>query len=82
MKDMNMGEYIKAVYNLPTELQNELFESLKDALTDEEIATIKQVVAYYDMFTNPTKYKAMRSAICEELFGMTVPFSVKTQFEL
>jgi hypothetical protein len=34
------------------------------------------------MLTNPAKYKTMRTALCEEMFGMPVPMSLKVTSEL
>lgn len=77
--NLNPTEFIRTIINLPLEKQNEFFESLKDILTEEERETVMKMVALTDMLTNNAKYKAMRSAVCEELFGMEVPYSVKTR---
>ena len=79
--NLNPTEFIRTVINLPLEKQNEFFENLKGILTEEERTTVMRMVALTDLLTNTAKYKAMRSAICEELFGMEVPYSVKTMNE-
>lgn len=80
--NMNPTEFIRAIINLPGDVQNEFFESLKGILTEEERETVMKMVALTDMLTNPTKYKTMRTALCEEMFGLSVPMSLKVTSEL
>lgn len=79
---MNVVEFVKTVSKMPVEAQNEFFEKLRTELSEEDWNTTVQFISLFGLLTNPAKYKAVRTAICEELFGMEVPFSVKTQMEL
>lgn len=78
---MTMAEFANTVTNLPAEKQNEFFKSLKDVLSEEEWNATVQFISLFGMFKSPAKYKAMRTAICEEMFGMEVPFSVKSMWD-
>lgn len=78
----SVAEFAKIVTDLPGEKQNEFFGKLKDVLSEEDYKATVQFISLYGMFINPAKYKAVRSALCEEMFGMEVPFSVKTMFEV
>lgn len=59
--------FCKQVLALPTEKRNEYFAGLVEAgiVTPEECKGLMQLVGYYEMFTNPTKYKAMQDEACE-----------------
>ena len=78
---MTIVEFANTVTNLPAEKQNEFFNSLKDVLSEEELNATIQFISLFGMFTNPMKYKAMRTALCEEMFGMEIPFSVKSMWD-
>lgn len=78
---MTTTEFLDTVSNLPAEQQNAFIEAIKSQLTEEEwLATVK-CISLFGMFKSPAKYKAMRSALCEALFGMNVPVSKRTMFE-
>ena len=78
---MTIVEFANTVTNLPAEKQNEFFASLKDVLSEEELNTTMQFISLFGLFTNPMKYNAMRAALCEEMFGMEIPFSVKSMWD-
>lgn len=78
---MTAVEFANIVTNYPAEVQNEFFDELKKALPPEDYLATVKFVSLFGWFKSPTKYKSMRTAICEELFGMEVPFSVKTIFD-
>lgn len=78
---MTTTEFLDTVSNLPAEQQNAFIEAIKSQLTEEEwLATVK-CISLFGMFKSTAKYKAMRSALCEALFGMNVPVSKRTMFE-
>ena len=81
MKDMTIVEFARTVLSMTAEHQNEFFNNLKTVLSEEDWNTTVKFISSVDLLTNPAKYKAVRSAICEELFGMEVPFAVKTLLE-
>lgn len=81
MKDMTMVEFARTVLSMSTEQQNEFFNKLKTVLSEEDWNTTVKFISSFDLLTNPAKYKAVRTAICEELFGMQVPFTVKMPYE-
>lgn len=78
---MNAIEFANTVTNLPVEMQNEFFENLKEVLSEEDYKTTLEFVSWIGIFKSPAKYKALRTAISEELFGMEIPFSVKSMWE-
>lgn len=78
---MTAVEFAYTVTNLPCERQNEFFEELKKVLSAEDYVETVKYIGFIGLFKSPAKYKALRSAICEELFGMEVPFSVKGMFD-
>lgn len=79
---MTAAEFANTVTNLPVEMQNEFFASLKEVLSEEDYRTTLEFVSWIGMFKSPTKYKALRTAISEKLFGVEIPFSVKSMWEL
>lgn len=81
LKKMSPIEAAQFISKLPVDLQNEFFENIKSFLTEDEWLAVVKYIGLIGMFSNPAKYKAMRTALCEELFGMEVPFSVKTMFD-
>lgn len=78
---MTAVEFANTVTDLPPETQSEFFEELKKILSDEEYTEAVKFISLIGLFKSPEKYKALRSAICEKLFGMEIPFSVKTLFD-
>ena len=79
---MTAVEFASTVLSMPNEKQDEFFNRLKEVLSEEDWKTTVLFIRSIDLLTNPAKYKAVRTAICEELFGLEVPFSVNTPFEL
>lgn len=78
---MTAAEFANTVTDLPIEKQNEFFDNLKSVLSEEDyIATVKYV-SFIGLFKSQEKYKALRSALCEALFGVEVPFTAKTMFD-
>lgn len=82
MGEMTMSDFAKTVCEMSVNQQKEFFNKLKNELSEEDWITTVKFIGLLGLFMNPTKYKAMRTAICEKLFDKEVPFSVKTQFEL
>lgn len=78
---MTAVEFANTVTNLPTEKQNEFFASLKDILSEEEWNATVQYISWIGLFKSPAKYKHLRTAISEELFGMEIPMSVKSMWD-
>lgn len=78
---MTMVEFAKTVLGMPVEKQNEFFNKLKTELNEEDWNITVQFISSFSLLTNPAKYKAVRTAICEELFGMEIPFTVKAPHE-
>jgi hypothetical protein len=81
MEQMKIADFARTVTNLPAEQQNEFFRKLKTELSEEDYNTTVQFISIFGLITNPAKYKAARSAICEQLFGIEVPFKVKAPWE-
>lgn len=78
---MTMYEFADTVCKLPVEQQNEFYSSLKEILSqDEYLATVK-FIALWGMFRSPAKYKAMRTAISETLFGISISDAVQNIFD-
>ena len=75
-------EFANAVTDLPYDKQNAFFEELKQTLFEEDYNTTLEFVSFVGLFKNQEKYKALRSALCEELFGMECPVSAKTMFDV
>ena len=78
---MTMTEFARTVLSMSEEKQNEFFSVLKTELSEEDWNTTVQFISIFSLLTNSSKYKAVRTAICETLFGMEVPFSVKAPWE-
>lgn len=78
---MTAVEFAYTVTNLPAEMQNKFFDELKNILEPDEYIESVKFISFIGLFRSPNKYKAMRTALCEELFGMEVPFTVKGMFE-
>ena len=78
---MTAVEFASTVLSMSNEKQNEFFNKLKTVLSEEDWKTTVLYISSIDLLTNPAKYKAVRTAVCEELFGLEVPFSVKTPFD-
>lgn len=78
---MTAVEFADTITNLPVEKQNEFFKKIKKVLSEEDYNATVQFIGFIGLFKSQAKYKALRTAICEELFGMEVPFSVKSMFE-
>lgn len=78
---MTITEFATTVTNMPAEKQNEFFEKLKTELSEEDWNTTVKFISIFGLITNQAKYKAVRSAICQELFGLECPATVKTRFE-
>lgn len=78
---MTAVEFANTVTNMTAEQQNAFFDRLKVILSEEEYNVTVQYISWIGMFKSPAKYKAMRTAVCEKLFGMEVPLSVKTMWD-
>ena len=78
---MTAVEFANTVTNLPAEKQNEFFASLKDVLSEEEWNVTVQYIGWIGLFKSPAKYKALRTAISEELFGMEIPVAVRSMWD-
>lgn len=78
---MTAVEFAYTVTNMDAEAKTAFFERLKDNLSEEDYNTTVQFISWIGMFRSPAKYKAMRTAICEELFGMEVPLTVKSRWD-
>jgi hypothetical protein len=76
-----MYEFAGTVCKLPAEQQNEFFSSLKDILSDDEYLATVKFISSWGMFRSPAKFKAIRSAISEALFGISISDKVPTMFE-
>ena len=78
---MTAIEFANTVTNLPAEKQNEFFDELKNILSEEDYMTTIKYVSFIGLFKSPAKYKALRSALCEAMFGMEVDFAKKSMFD-
>ena len=78
---MTIAEFARTVNGMTAEKQNEFFNKLKNELSEEDWNATVQFISIFGLLTNPAKYKAVRTAFCEELFGMEVPFTIKAPHE-
>lgn len=78
---MTMYEFADTVCKLPVEQQNEFCSSLKEILSEDEYLATVKFISLWGMFKSPAKYKAMRTAISETLFGISTPDAVQTMFD-
>lgn len=78
---MTPVEFAMEVSSLPAEAQNEFFESIKEFLSQDEYLETVKYISLTGLFRSPAKYKALRSAIYQTLFGIEIPLDVRTQFE-
>ncbi|MBQ5655940.1 MAG: hypothetical protein IIV14_00715 [Bacteroidaceae bacterium] len=78
---MTAVEFANTITDLPYDKQNAFFEALKPTLSEEDYITTLKFIGFIGLFKNQEKYKALRNAISEELFGMECPVSAKTMFE-
>ena len=74
-------EFANTVTDLNAKRQNEFFESLKNYLSEEDYKTTLEFVSWIGLFKSQKKYKSIRTAISQELFGMEIPFSVRSMWE-
>ena len=69
-------EFTEKVLSLPTEYREQFLEILKTQLNEEDYKVVAMHFALESMFRNPTKYEAMKNAVCdqlcEEFYGHTV----------
>ena len=64
-----MEDFAINVLKLPTEAQNELFKSLEETLTPDEVKGLKELVGLYRLHTDLKYYKAIENALAEQLYN-------------
>lgn len=73
---MTSFEFANRIISMPSHKQNEFFERLKSELSKEDWETTVKFIALHSMFMDADKYRAVESAIreqlCEEFYGHTV----------
>lgn len=73
---MTIFEFANKIISMPSHKQNEFFERLKRELSQEDWETTVKFIALHSMFMDADKYRAVESAIreqlCEEIYGHTV----------
>lgn len=73
---MKPMEFAEAIIKLPVDKQNDFFERIKNELSEEDWGAVVKFISLFGMFKSPTKYEAMKNAVCdavcEDVFGHTV----------
>jgi hypothetical protein len=64
----NMENFAKDVLKLPTEAQNELFKTLEETLTPDEVKGLKELVGLYRLHTDSNYYKVVEKTLAEQLY--------------
>lgn len=64
----NMENFAKDVLKLPIEAQNELFKTLEETLTPDEVKGLKELVGLYRLHTNSNYYKVVEKTLAEQLY--------------
>ncbi len=64
-----MEDFARNVLKLPTEAQNELFKTLEETLTPDEVKGLKGLVGLYRLHTDLKYYKAIENALAEQLYN-------------
>lgn len=64
----NTENFAKDVLKLPIEAQNELFKTLEETLTPDEVKGLKELVGLYRLHTNSNYYKVVEKTLAEQLY--------------
>lgn len=64
----SMEDFARTVLSLPEEAQNELFKTLEETLTPDEVKGLKELVGLYRLHTDLKYYKAIENALAEQLY--------------
>lgn len=64
-----MEDFARDVLKLPIEAQNELFKTLEETLTPDEVKGLKELVGLYRLHTDMKYYKAIENALAEQLYN-------------
>lgn len=64
-----MEDFARDVLKLPIEAQNELFKTLEETLTPDEVKCLKELVGLYRLHTDMKYYKAIENALAEQLYN-------------
>lgn len=63
-----MEDFARDVLKLPTEAQNELFKTLEETLTPDEVKGLKELVGLYRLHTDSNYYKVVEKTLAEQLY--------------
>ena len=80
---MTSTQFTDKVLAMTEHQKDEFFKIIKTQLSEEDYNVLLVHIALESMFKNPTKYKAMKNAVCEQLceevYGHIVEKERKTE---
>ena len=80
---MTSTQFTEKVLAMPQHQREEFFKALKTQLDEGDYNAVLMHISFESTFRNPTKYKAMKNAVCEqyceEIYGHTVEKENKTE---
>lgn len=63
-----MESFAQNLINMPEEMQNDVWKSLAEVFSADEIKGLQEYVGLYKMMTDEAFFKAVEKAVCKKLY--------------